>query len=177
MIKFSFKHPLYTKYHLPNGRKSQKTDFGHFAFGHVGTIKKFFQMGLNWFFRPKISLGTIKYTSGLYKKQTFVSKPTGLKWPFFKKVRRFGNLLTKQCILAKKCTLEMSRKRKNTYQVASLPDNLNLIESNWLVLTNKQLSRRHACGNWEIGGSQMGANRLFACQPIYMEDVFHSSSL
>ena len=115
MIKFSFKHPLYTKYHLPNGRKSQKTDFGHFAFGHVGTIKKFFQMGLNWFFRPKISLGTIKYTSGLYKKQTFVSRPTCPKWPLFKKVHRFGNVLTQQCILTKKCTLEMSSIWKTAY--------------------------------------------------------------
>ena len=72
-------------------------------------------MGLNWFFRPKISLGTIKYTSGLYKKQTFVSKPTWPKRPFFKKVHRFGKFLPQQCILAKKCILEMSGKWKNTY--------------------------------------------------------------
>ena len=115
MINFPLKHPLYTRYDLPNGHKSQKTDFGHFAFGHDGTIKKFLQMGLNWFFRPKISLGTIKYTSGLYKKQTFVSRPTCPKWPLFKKVYRFGNVLTQQCILTKKCTLEMSSIWKTAY--------------------------------------------------------------
>ena len=46
------------------------------------------------------------------KKIDFVSNPNLPKWPFFKKMSLFANLMARPCIVAKNFTLEMFRKCK-----------------------------------------------------------------
>ena len=59
--------------------KVQKTDFGHFQFGHDATIKVSLKMGLDGFFGHIFIFETIKLTYMLYKNLTSLSNPGGSK--------------------------------------------------------------------------------------------------
>ena len=53
--------------------------FADFAFRHDRSNNMSLQMGQNWVFSAKISLGTLKWTHLFYSKWTFISNPTWIQ--------------------------------------------------------------------------------------------------
>ena len=77
--KICIKTPSLARKYLPIWPNGKKTDFGHFPFGHVATIKVSLKIGLDGFFGPIFIFEIIKLTYSLYKNLTSLSNPGGSK--------------------------------------------------------------------------------------------------
>ena len=96
-------------------RTADVVKIADFTFRHVCTNKISLKVGSNLSFNDKISLGTLKLTHLLYKKQNFINRTFSAKNGKIQKNPLFIQFLALLWLLSKKVTKECCQKLNFAY--------------------------------------------------------------